>query len=80
MVVVGLVGYIENSQGLRSLTTIWAEHLSQRASYPRKKERQRGRKEMGQLGAKLGQKTFHKLIQGHGNGEHSGEKPHSRGL
>ena len=28
MVVVGLVGYIETPRGLRSLTTIWAEHLS----------------------------------------------------
>jgi ribosomal protein L3 len=28
MVVVGLVGYIETPRGLRSLTTVWAEHLS----------------------------------------------------
>jgi len=28
MIVVGLVGYIETPRGLRSLTTIWAEHLS----------------------------------------------------
>jgi len=28
MVVVGLVGYIQTPHGLRSLTTVWAEHLS----------------------------------------------------
>eukprot|EP01088_Endostelium_zonatum_P009101 TRINITY_DN222_c0_g1_i1.p1 TRINITY_DN222_c0_g1~~TRINITY_DN222_c0_g1_i1.p1 ORF type:complete len:430 (-),score=97.18 TRINITY_DN222_c0_g1_i1:83-1372(-) len=28
MVVVGLVGYIETPHGLRSLTTVWAQHLS----------------------------------------------------
>lgn len=28
MVVVGVVGYIETPRGLRSLTTVWAEHLS----------------------------------------------------
>ena len=28
MVVVGVVGYVETPRGLRSLTTIWAEHLS----------------------------------------------------
>ena len=28
MVVVGLVGYIETPRGLRSLTTVWAQHLS----------------------------------------------------
>merc|ERR1711939_958112 len=28
MVAVGLVGYIETPRGLRSLTTVWAEHLS----------------------------------------------------
>jgi large subunit ribosomal protein L3e len=28
LVVVGVVGYIETPQGLRSLTTVWAEHLS----------------------------------------------------
>ncbi|KAL8895706.1 MAG: hypothetical protein Q9192_003483 [Flavoplaca navasiana] len=28
MVVVGIVGYIETPRGLRSLTTVWAEHLS----------------------------------------------------
>ncbi|KAL8824239.1 MAG: hypothetical protein Q9191_005194 [Dirinaria sp. TL-2023a] len=28
MIVVGLVGYIETPRGLRSLTTVWAEHLS----------------------------------------------------
>ena len=28
MVVVGVVGYIETPTGLRSLTTVWAEHLS----------------------------------------------------
>jgi len=28
MVVVGLVGYVETPHGLRSLTTIWAQHLS----------------------------------------------------
>jgi len=28
MIVVGMVGYIETPRGLRSLTTIWAEHLS----------------------------------------------------
>uniref|UniRef100_A0A8H7NDS7 Large ribosomal subunit protein uL3 n=1 Tax=Bionectria ochroleuca TaxID=29856 RepID=A0A8H7NDS7_BIOOC len=27
MIVVGLVGYIETPRGLRSLTTVWAEHL-----------------------------------------------------
>jgi len=29
MVVVGVVGYIETPHGLRSLTTVWAEHLSE---------------------------------------------------
>src|ERR1700712_2642498 len=28
MIVVGIVGYIETPRGLRSLTTVWAEHLS----------------------------------------------------
>src|SRR6201996_1379659 len=28
MIVVGLVGYIETPRGLRSLTSVWAEHLS----------------------------------------------------
>ena len=28
MIAIGLVGYIETPRGLRSLTTIWAEHLS----------------------------------------------------
>ncbi|MCJ1403405.1 60S ribosomal protein L3 [Xylographa trunciseda] len=28
MVIVGIVGYIETPRGLRSLTTVWAEHLS----------------------------------------------------
>jgi len=28
MVIVGVVGYVETPRGLRSLTTIWAEHLS----------------------------------------------------
>jgi len=29
MVVVGFVGYVETPRGLRSLTTVWAEHLSE---------------------------------------------------
>jgi len=29
MVVVGIVGYIQTPKGLRSLTTVWAEHLSE---------------------------------------------------
>jgi len=29
MIVVGLVGYVETSAGLRTLTTVWAEHLSE---------------------------------------------------
>jgi len=28
MIVVGLVGYVETPKGLRTLTTVWAEHLS----------------------------------------------------
>jgi len=28
MVIIGLVGYIETPRGLRSLTTVWAQHLS----------------------------------------------------
>jgi large subunit ribosomal protein L3e len=28
MVIVGLVGYVETPRGLRSVTTVWAEHLS----------------------------------------------------
>ena len=28
MVVVGLVGYVETPRGLRTLTTVWASHLS----------------------------------------------------
>ncbi|ORY94004.1 60S ribosomal protein L3 [Syncephalastrum racemosum] len=31
MVIVGVVGYIETPRGLRSLTTVWAEHLSDEA-------------------------------------------------
>ncbi|ORY98075.1 60S ribosomal protein L3 [Syncephalastrum racemosum] len=31
MVVVGVVGYIETPRGLRALTTVWAEHLSDEA-------------------------------------------------
>lgn len=29
MVVVGIVGYVETPRGLRTLTTVWAEHLSE---------------------------------------------------
>ena len=29
IVVVGIVGYVETPRGLRQLTTIWAEHLSE---------------------------------------------------
>jgi len=29
MVIVGLVGYVETPRGLRALTTVWAEHLSE---------------------------------------------------
>lgn len=29
MVIVGVVGYVETPRGLRSLTTVWAEHLSE---------------------------------------------------
>ncbi|CAM9997482.1 unnamed protein product, partial [Phaeothamnion confervicola] len=29
MVVVGIVGYVETPAGLRTLTTVWAEHLSE---------------------------------------------------
>jgi len=29
MVVVGVVGYVETPKGMRSLTTVWAEHLSE---------------------------------------------------
>jgi large subunit ribosomal protein L3e len=29
MIVVGVVGYIETPQGLRTLTTVWAQHLSE---------------------------------------------------
>merc|ERR1719482_1555390 len=29
MVVVGVVGYCETPRGLRTLTTVWAEHLSE---------------------------------------------------
>jgi len=29
MVIVGVVGYIETPKGLRTLTTVWAEHLSE---------------------------------------------------
>ena len=28
MVVVGVVGYVQTPRGLRSLNTVWAEHLS----------------------------------------------------
>ena len=28
VVIVGVVGYVETPRGLRSLTTVWAEHLS----------------------------------------------------
>ncbi|KAI8878262.1 60S ribosomal protein L3 [Backusella circina FSU 941] len=31
MVIVGVVGYVETPRGLRSLTTVWAEHLSEEA-------------------------------------------------
>jgi Ribosomal protein L3 len=29
LVIVGVVGYVETPRGLRSLTTVWAEHLSE---------------------------------------------------
>lgn len=29
MVVVGVVGYVKTPRGLRSLNTVWAEHLSE---------------------------------------------------
>ncbi len=29
MVVVGMVGYVETPRGLRSLTTVWAQHLTE---------------------------------------------------
>jgi large subunit ribosomal protein L3e len=29
MVVVGVVGYVKTSRGLRTLNTVWAEHLSE---------------------------------------------------
>ena len=29
MIVVGVVGYVETPQGLRALTTVWAEHLNE---------------------------------------------------
>lgn len=29
MVIVGVVGYVETPQGMRALTTVWAEHLSE---------------------------------------------------
>eukprot|EP00966_Prymnesium_polylepis_P110603 2558455-Prymnesium_polylepis.1 len=28
MIGVGIVGYVETAQGLRALTTVWAEHLN----------------------------------------------------
>jgi len=28
MVVVGVVGYVKTPRGLRSLTTVWADHLN----------------------------------------------------
>jgi len=28
IVVVGVIGYVETPRGLRSLTTVWAQHLS----------------------------------------------------
>jgi len=28
LIVVGVVGYVETAQGLRALTTVWAEHLN----------------------------------------------------
>ena len=31
MVIVGVVGYVETPRGLRSLTTVWAEHISDEA-------------------------------------------------
>jgi len=31
LIVVGIVGYIETPRGLRTLTTVWAHHLSQSA-------------------------------------------------
>jgi ribosomal protein L3 len=29
MIVIGVVGYIRTAQGLRSVNTVWAEHLSE---------------------------------------------------
>jgi len=29
MIVVGIVGYVETPKGMRTLTTVWAEHLSE---------------------------------------------------
>ncbi|CAO3598084.1 unnamed protein product [Absidia cylindrospora] len=31
MVIIGVVGYVETPRGLRTLTTVWAEHLSEEA-------------------------------------------------
>jgi large subunit ribosomal protein L3e len=31
MIVIGMVGYVETPQGLRALTTVWAEHLNDEA-------------------------------------------------
>ena len=31
MVVIGVIGYIETPHGLRSLATVWAEHISEDA-------------------------------------------------
>ena len=31
MIVIGVVGYVETPQGLRALTTVWAEHLNDEA-------------------------------------------------
>merc|ERR1740115_374094 len=28
MVVIGMVGYVETSQGMQALTTVWAQHLN----------------------------------------------------
>ena len=52
--------------------TAWASHSRQQTT--------KGGKKTRQLGTRLDWKTLHRLIQGHGNGEHNGGESHSTGL
>ena len=47
LVIVGVVGYVETPRGLRSLTTVWAEHLSEDVKRRFYKNYYRSKKKVG---------------------------------